>query len=328
MTVQRPDQVTVTALVSASTTAPSLHNTQPWRFRYLTGSHTVELRGDAERTVPRLDPDRRSLHLGCGAALFNLRVAAAHAGWTTDVRPLPDPGDPHLLAAVRLGRDGPPDAGLARLYEAIPRRHTSRYPFDDRAVPEEVRAGLQQAAAQEGAALVFPHAWHVAALLDHVRDAEGRDLHDPQRVADVRRWMRIGAEAEGSTDGIPDVAFGPRRSGGRAPVRDFAGRESVPDRPTAVFESVPHLALLGTTDDRPADWLRAGQALERVLLLATLHGLATSLTSHSLERRDLRELARDPGSAMGFVHMVLRLGYGRPGPVTPRRPVAEVLEVL
>jgi hypothetical protein len=66
----------------------------------------------------------------------------------------------------------------------------------------------------------------------------------------------------------------------------------------------------------------------QVLLLATLHGLATSLTSHSLERRDLRELARDPGSGMGFVHMVLRLGYGRPGPATPRRPVAEVLEVL
>jgi hypothetical protein len=115
---------------------------------------------------------------------------------------------------------------------------------------------------------------------------------------------------------------------GRAPVRDFAGRRYVPGRPTAAFETAPNLALLGTGRDRPADWLRAGQALERVLLLATLKKLATALSSHALEERDLRELARDPASGMGFVHMVLRLGYGTPGTASPRRPVSEVLDLL
>lgn len=98
-------------------------------------------------------------------------------------------------------------------------------------------------------------------------------------------------------------------------------------RPSAVFERRPHLALLGTGRDEPADWLSGGQALERVLLLATADGLATSLTSHALEWHDLRRLARDPLSTVGFVQMVLRLGYGPGGRATPRRPVEDVLQI-
>lgn len=74
------------------------------------------------------------------------------------------------------------------------------------------------------------------------------------------------------------------------------------------------------------DWLSAGQALERVLLLATLHGLATSLTSHARESRDPRWLARAP-TAMAYVQIVVRLGYGPEGPATPRRPVRDVLDI-
>ena len=98
-------------------------------------------------------------------------------------------------------------------------------------------------------------------------------------------------------------------------------------RGTAVFESAPHLALLGTARDTPEDWLLAGQAMERVLLLATLNGLATTLTSHALERSELRWSVRDPRSAVSHVQMVLRMGFGPPGRPTPRRPVSEVLTI-
>jgi nitroreductase len=328
MPAQPLDKLTAMALVTAATAAPSLHNAQPWRFRYLSGSRTFELRPDLDRAMPRTDPDNRALHLGCGAALFNLRVAAAHGGRHTDTRVLPDPADPQLLATVRL-TDGRPDTGPALLFPAIDLRHTSRHPFEERPVPAEIADLLREAAREEGAQLVFPDVWHVESLLDQVRDAEGRDDLDPERSADIHRWTRLGPEdADTAVDGIPEYAFGPRKLGGRAPVRDFAGRRPVPGRSAVVFEQNPHLALLGTADDHPGDWLRAGQAMERVLLLATLHGLATSLTSHALERRDLRELARDPASDMGFVQMVLRLGYGPAGVASPRRPVHHVLEIV
>jgi nitroreductase len=325
MPAQPLDTMNVKALVSAATAAPSLHNAQPWTFRHHHEVGTLELRADLTRAMPHTDPDNRALHLGCGAALLNLRVAAADSGLHTDMVLFPDPADRELLAAIRLTGTDRPDADLARLLPAIARRHTSRHPFEDRPVPVAVQELLSEAARREGAGLVFPGEWHVEALLEHVRDVEGRDSMEPGRFDDVRRWTRAGDEV--AVDGIPDSAFGPRKVGGRAPVRDFAGRRAVPGRPAAVFEATPHLAVLGTSQDRPQDWLRAGQALERVLLLATLNGLATSLTSHSLEREDLRELARDPRSALGFVHMVLRLGYGPAGTATPRRPVDEVLEI-
>ncbi|MFI7413518.1 Acg family FMN-binding oxidoreductase [Streptomyces sp. NPDC049627] len=326
----RLDEKTVAKLVTEAATAPSMHNAQPWRFRFLTGERRMLLYADPERAMPHSDPDNRALHIGCGAALLNLRVAAAHAGLVPETQLLPEPHDRLLLAAVHLadpaGRRR--DDDLARLHPAIRQRHTSRHPFADKDVPEDVRATLQDAAVREGAELLFPGPWHAETVLDLVHDAESRDAMDPDANEDLVRWTRLGPEADIAVDGVPEYAFGPSKRDGRAPVRDFAGRRPVADRGTTTFEHAPNLALLSTPGDGPADWLRAGQALQRVLLEATLADLATSLTSHALEDRELRMVARDPGSGTGQVQMVLRLGYGPRGPATPRRPVADVLDFV
>ncbi|KRV51224.1 nitroreductase [Wenjunlia vitaminophila] len=330
MASQQLDEKTVTGLVADAAAAPSMHNAQPWRFRFVAGEHVLLLHADLERAMPRSDPDNRALHIGCGAALFNLRVAAAHANLLRETRLLPDPRDPRLLAAVRLG-DGaahPRDEDLARLHPAIRQRHTSRYPFAEKDVPEDVLATLRDAAEREGAELLFPGPWHTETVLDLIHDAESRDTLDPDANEDLVRWTRLGPEADTALDGVPEYAFGPRMRDGKAPIRDFAGRRRVADRGTTTFEHTPHLALLSTPGDGPADWLRAGQALERVLLEATLADLTASLTSHALEERTLRLLARDPASGAGQVQMVLRLGYGPRGPSTPRRPVRDVLDIV
>ncbi|SDN42020.1 Acg family FMN-binding oxidoreductase [Streptomyces wuyuanensis] len=322
---------TVTDLVKDATAAPSMHNAQPWKFRYVTEERLLMLRADPERAMPRSDPGNRALHIGCGAAVLNLRVAAAHAGLTLQTRLLPDPKDPLLLAEVRLAAASGPlrdEEGLARLRPAVHQRHTSRHPFADRDVPEAVRTALAEAATGEGATLLFPGLWHAETVLELVHDAESRDVLDPERREDLIRWTRLGDEADTAVDGVPEYAFGPRKRDGRAPLRDFAARRPVADRGSATFERTPHLALLSTPGDTPTDWLHAGQALERVLLEATSAGLATSLTSHPLESPELRWLARDPAIGTGKVQMVLRLGYGPQGPATPRRPVRDVLEIV
>ncbi|MDN3029211.1 nitroreductase family protein [Streptomyces sp. S.PB5] len=333
MSARRLDENTVTKLVAEAVAAPSMHNAQPWRFRFDIGEGLLRMYADLTRAMPRSDPGNRALHLGCGAALFNLRVAAAHAGLVPEIRLLPEPQDPLLLAAVHL--DSPTARSpqheqddLERLHPAIRDRHTSRHPFADKDIPEDVRVALRDAASQEGAALHFPGPWHIETLLELVQDAEDRDALDPVAREDLDRWTRLGPEADIAVDGVPEYAFGPRRRDGKAPVRDFAGRRPVADRGTTAFEHTPQLAVLSTPGDGPADWLRAGQALEHVLLEATLADLATSLTSHALEEPDLRTLTRDPVSGTGHVQMVLRLGYGPRGPATPRRPVADVLDFV
>lgn len=327
MDTRQLDSRTVTTLVAEATAAPSMHNSQPWRFRFLPDEDLLLLHADLRRAMHRTDPGHRALHIGCGAALFNLRVAAAHAGLTPEVRLLPDPADPLLLAAVHLVEPATSDDELRRLHPAISKRHTSRHPFSERRIPQEVRAALREAAAREGAELFFPGRWHTETVLGLVRDAENRETLDPVSREDLIRWVRLGPEADVATDGVPEYAFGPHRRDGRAPLRDFAGRRPVTGRAAEKFEHDPQLALLSTGGDTPVDWLRAGQALERVLLEATMAGLATSLTSQPLERPDLRLLARDPVSGTGHVQMVLRLGYGPGGVASPRRPVREVLDI-
>lgn len=221
-----------------------------------------------------------------------------------------------------------PERELAALYPAVRQRHTSRFPFSDEQIPTVILDGLSAAAQLEGCMLTVPGAWHTETVMELVHDAELFESATASMREEIAAWTRTGRAGEGpTTEGIPSDAFGPRQFGVSAPVRDFGTLHSERDRGQAVFEEQPQIALLGTAKDRPLDWLRAGQGLQRVLLQATLDGLANSLMSQPLEWPELRSFARDPSSATGFVHMLLRLGYGPSGAATPRRPVNEVLTI-
>ncbi|MFI6288648.1 Acg family FMN-binding oxidoreductase [Streptomyces sp. NPDC051018] len=334
-----PDRATVASLVEDATLAPSMHNAQPWAFTFDPRTRTFRVRVDPAREMPLADPDRRALHLGCAAAVFNLRVAAVHAGWEPVIRLLPDPTAPELLAEVELARPRDTYDELDDLYPALHRRHTNRAPFREERIEEPLLDVLRRAALLEGARLAFPDDFHRRTILELGNEAGTREFHDRAHREETARWTRHRTDApadggaghespgEPADDGVPGYAFGPRPRTGGAPMRDFGEPEGSAAHGPADFEQAPQLALLGTSHDRPLDWLRAGQAMERVLLEATLDGLSTSVASQALEWSDLRWAVRDPASAMGHVHMVIRLGYGPEGPLTRRRPVDDVLSI-
>ena len=233
---------------------------------------------------------------------------------------LPDPDQPLLLAVVRLAgpRQARPDE--RELHAAVTRRHTNRGPFSGRSVPPGILAELTDAGRVEGCILHLLDREETARVLYLARDAERDLLADPGYRAELARW----AGGPRDRDGMPDSALAPRSPDCPAPVREFA-----PGRPAptgyAWFEEHPQLAVLSTTSGGKADWLRAGQALQRVLLTATSRGLSASPLTQPLETTDAW-LVRDPRSGHEEPQMILRIGYGLPVSSSPRRPVAEVLD--
>ena len=308
-------------LIRAAVAAPSMHNTQPWRFRVDETGPTIELYADADRQLGYGDPQGRAVHIACGAALLNLRLAAAVHGRQAVVQLLPDPARPLLLAVIRLG--GPCRAGdvEAELHAAIPRRHTNREPFSGRRVPPGVLAELTEAAGIEGAILHILDHDEAARVLELAAEAERTQLADPRYRAELAHW----AGGERDREGIPGASLGPRSPESTTPVRDFApGHEPGAFR-YAWFEEHPQLAVLSTHSGHRADWLRAGQALQRVLLTATARGISASPLTQPLETGEAW-LVRDHRSGTEQPQMVLRLGYGLPVHPSPRRPVDEVLD--
>ena len=146
-----PDQVAF--LVATAGRAPSVHNTQPWQFRV--HENGLDLLADPGRRLRAIDPDGREMLISCGAALFGLRLGLRHLGYRATVEVLPDPGDPSLLARVRLGRLAPLSAEEGNMLAAVPHRHTHRGPFSPEPLPAGLLPRLQHDAIAEGAALVL-----------------------------------------------------------------------------------------------------------------------------------------------------------------------------
>ncbi|MET8629165.1 hypothetical protein ABZW30_36450 [Kitasatospora sp. NPDC004669] len=310
-------------LAEAGGLAPSLHNSQPWRFRPTPDLLGLEVHADPGRAVPAADPDGRAMHISIGAAVFNLRVAAAHLGREAAVRLLPAGEDAQPRAVLDLSAQaGSPRPFGADLYPAIAQRHSSRHPFTNRDVPEALVADLITAAQDEGVTLTVLEEYGVRRVLTLTSEAEARIAADVTREAETRRWLRL----EPSYDGIPLAALGSHDRDARVPMRGFAGHPPRHTTPAGRFEALPQLAVLETHFDGQADWLRTGQAMQRAWLLATVHGLRASVLHQAVEIPDTRWRLRDPAEGPAHVQLVLRLGYGPSGATSPRRPVEDVLD--
>ncbi|HUY46656.1 MAG TPA: hypothetical protein VMV92_13130 [Streptosporangiaceae bacterium] len=316
-------------LVAAAGRAPSVHNTQPWRFAPLGAS--LELHADRARRLRAVDPAGRELLISCGAALFGLRLAVRQLGHLPVVELLPDPARPDLLARVQLGRQVTLGPGEWEMHAAAPHRHTHRGPFSAEPLPAGLLAALQHDAVAEGATLVLLDQQLRYRLRSLAAAAARWQRRDPLVRAELRRWTR----QEGSTarDGVPAYAYpavpaaqdgisaGPERA---LPLRDFdlgrgAGLLEVGGSPPAAT------AVLVTTGDTPTDWLRAGQALNRMLIHAASKWVFATLNSQPMESTALRALVRSRLFLPGAPQILLELGRAHTAPATARRPVDELI---
>lgn len=313
----------VEAALTAATAAPSLHNSQPWRFR--TTPSAIELWADLDREIPVADPDHRELQLACGAALLNLRLAIRTQHVHPTVSLLPDSNRPSLLARIRPVGRGPASPADRALADVIPRRHTNRRPFLPTSIPHPLITTLRKAARAEQAWLATLTPAQLPILRALVGAAHDTQQQDPAFLAEWTYWT--GRETGGTIDGVPARNSGPLpEPQDHWVLRDYSAGQAKPRINGKDFEANPLIAVIGSFHDLPLARLQAGQAMQRVLLTATEAGLSASFLSQVVEvpaaRRQLRDLI---GGGL-WPQTVLRIGYGSPVPATPRRDVHEVVD--
>jgi nitroreductase len=314
-----PDEV-LSAALRAAAAAPSVHNTQPWLFRP-TGTG-VDVLVDRTRRLPVLDPDGREMLVSVGAAVFNLRVALNAAGYRTTVQRMPDSAEPDLAARVTAEAVSRHFRAARALASVIPGRHTNRRPFADRRVPFETMDELRAVAAAEHADLLEVGSELRDGILALTRTAENRMRSDPAYLRELASWT--DPSSVGRSDGLPRHVLGPHPTDATLPLRDFAVGHGLPAA-TVEFEPDPTLLVLFTPGDTEAHWVRAGEALERIWLTATVRGLAVTPMSQLTEIASVRSLLAD--STSGHVpQTVLRIGYPlSPALASPRRPLSELV---
>ncbi|MDZ4267709.1 MAG: NAD(P)H nitroreductase [Mycobacterium sp.] len=304
--------------------APSLHNSQPWRW-VLDGS-TVQLYADPQRIVRSTDGSGREALISCGAALDHFRVAMGAAGWNAHVDRFPNPNDPQHLASIDFSPNTFVTDGLRRRADSILLRRTDRLPF---AAPPDWDLFESELCASLDAESV-----RLDVIAEEFRPdlAEASDLTESLRMYDASyheelHWWTAGFVA---SEGIPHGSLVSAAESDRVDVgRSFPVVQDSQRRPE-VGDDRSKIVVLSTFDETRDSVLRCGEALSAVLLDATMAGFATCTVTHLIEIPASRAVVATLSGA-DQPQVLLRVGLAPvitdvPAP-TPRRPIDEVFDV-
>jgi hypothetical protein len=316
---------TIKGAVQLACRAPSLHNSQPWRW--VTDGNSLSLYLDPTRSVVSTDRSGREALIGCGAVLDHLRVAIAAAGWAADIDRFPNPNDRNHLASLRFRAMTAVTDEQRHRAEAIARRRTDRLPFaappNWQTIESTLRASFDEAVA------------HLYVLRDAVRPelaqasrfTESLRLYD-KWYQDELDWWTGHFE---TTVGIPLSSLISAAERERVDVgRVFpAARDS--ERRTSIQTDHSKVLVISTDCDTRECALSAGEMLSRILLECTMAGMATCTLTHMTELATSRHVIRTLTESDAWPQLLIRVGLApmqeELPPTTPRRPLREALEI-
>lgn len=324
MTVTTETGATAVALARAAAMAghaPSVHNTQPWRWTVVVDS--MELFVVRDRQLTAADPDGRLLMISCGAALHHARAALEANGWACTVTRLPDPTQPELLAVLTPTAHREPEVGAMRVLQDMERRHTDRRPVSEQTLPAATLSAIAEAVGAEGShlhVLTGTQVYDLAAAADRAGTVEKAD---PAVQEELAYWI-----GRGDGLGVAAHTLPSEQPATTVPERDFGRPGTLPTGPG--HDRAAIYGLIYGDDDEPLSWLRAGEALSAAWLTATHLGASVLPLSAAVEVLTTRTALRSLISNMGWPYLVLRLGVADADHAGPahgsRLPASQIVD--
>lgn len=319
------DTEVIRSAVQLACRAPSLHNSQPWRW-VLEGP-AVHLFIDPDRAPVYTDTTGREALFGCGAVLDHFRVAMAAAGWKANVDRFPNPNNLHHLASIDFSPMDSVTDGHRLRADAILLRRTDRLPFAPPPNWASVEKTLRTTVGTDGVRLdVVPDEMRPE-LAEASQLTEALRLYDSSYHAELVNWT---TDFEVS-DGIPPSSLVSAAESDRVDVgRTFPVTHN-PERRSEVSEDHSKIVVLSTFEDTHDSMLRCGEMLSAALLDATMAGLATCTLTHITELPATRQILSTLIGQTATPQVLIRVGrvpsIEDAVPPTPRRPLDEVFEV-
>jgi len=309
-------QTSIDTFVAAATVAghaPSIHNSQPWRW--VAHADALDLYREHNFRLRVTDPEDRLTTLSCGAALHHARIALAAEGYATEVARLPDRFEPSHLAHLNVTDDLPTTEDAKGARQAIEIRHTDRRPSTGPRVDADQLGAVTAAAACEGTSLYVLPRDAVTELAAATADAQRTQALEPEWRAELAYWA--GGTRAGGT-GVPDSTIPERPTETTVPSRDFGRTGSLPV--SAANDEGATFAIVYGAQDEPVDWLRAGEGVSSAWLAAVRHGVSVLPMSATIELDTTRLALRRLLAGRGEPFLVLRLGRAEPEDTGPSHP--------
>ncbi|MEN4473906.1 Acg family FMN-binding oxidoreductase [Mycolicibacterium cosmeticum] len=322
----RVDIEVITDAVRLACRAPSLHNSQPWRW--VAEVNSLDLFADRARVVRATDRSGREAIISCGAVLDHLRVAMAAAGWAAHIDRFPNPNNRDHLASIDFGPMTSVTEGHRRRANAILTRRTDRLPFAAPPEWESVEPLLRS--------IIDGEVVRLDVVADDARPqlAQASELTESLRLYDsfYHTELQWWTAAFAGSEGIPHSSLVSEAESERVDVgRTFpVTRHS--ERRTHFGRDQSKVLVLSTYDETRESVLRCGEMLSAVLLDATMAGLATCPLTHITELQASRNIVaavieRDDAVPQVLVRVGIAPSIEDVPPPTGRRPINEVLQI-
>ncbi|MGQ4600790.1 Acg family FMN-binding oxidoreductase [Nocardia sp. R6R-6] len=323
---QLPTGATIEKAVLLAGRAPSLHNSQPWRWMF--DGAALRLFAVPERMLPATDVAGRQMLISCGIALNHLRVAMAAAGWRILVARFPDPNcRDHLATLTFRPAQIVTDGDRARA-DAILQRHTDRLPLAAPTGWSDFESVLRTTFDPDDATLDVLHNDSRPILARASEMTVSLRRYDSAYHAELQWWTGHTV----ADSGVPrETLISPEERQRVTVGRQFPTSTTSTPRRSEISADRSVILVLSTDSDGPDDLLRCGEVLSTVLLECTLAGFATCPLTHLTEVPRSRALVRELIGRSRLPQVLIRVGtapeHAEAAAATPRRPLTEILDM-